>query len=572
MAAYSYFTNNTLEGRTQLANTLLSSTNGLLIDANSIALSYGTFSAYDYMTQSYSNGSSISYYDGSITSLGIGSGLLLSSGDAKPTSTNSSSSYGKSLTMASGSDSDTDFTNVAKAAFSGSGTSHDSTWMEFDFTVADPYNTKGITFDLVFGSDEYPEYSNSSYVDIAGVFLNGTNIALFNSSATNPLSVTQSNVNLGYFNNNALGAYPVEYDGISNKLTIYAPLQPGTNTLKIGVADTGDHVYDSGLYISNLKATQFGGSGLSSVRYGTESNDNYTGTENGETFDLGAGDDTIDPGYGDDVVLAGFGNDIIYGGKGENQFDGGAGEDSVMYNYDRELAYVKVMDNGTIHVGANSDTLLDVETISFADGTYDTNQLFIEDNIAKVYVAYFGRAADPQGMQYWLGDINSYLSDGATMNQALKNIIDSFAHSTEAESMYPGMNSGALSDQGLSAFIESVYQNLFDRVPDEAGAAYWLNDAKIMQNSGVAVGTLIKTIIDGALDTVLSLDRTLIQNKAQVAWDYAKQYQLHNTSWDASMSEAAKTLIDSITTDHQTVNNAYIEILGVVHPGAMPIA
>ncbi len=187
-------------------------------------------------------------------------------------------------------------------------------------------------------------------------------------------------------------------DGISNKLTIYTPIQPGVNHIKIGVSDTGDQIYDSGLYIANLSGTQLEGSGLSAVTTGTDNNDNITGTSDNETFDLGAGNDYIDPGLGDDIILAGSGDDIIIGGKGNNQIDGGDGTDTVKYDINFGETYIKIMDNDTIHVGEHSDNLLNIESISFKDLSLDAKTLLIEDDISKIYVAYFGRAADPAGI------------------------------------------------------------------------------------------------------------------------------------------------------------------------------
>ncbi len=499
-------------------------------------------------------------------SLGIEDGILLSSGTANPSLSNTESGYSSYLDFTDGIDSDSDLSAVALAAFSGSGQIEDASWIQFDFTVADPYNTKGITFDLVFGSEEYPEYSNSSYVDIAGVFLNGNNVALFNGDQYSPLSVIDSNLGLGYFNDNSYSSFPIEYDGISNKLTIYAPVQPGVNTLKIGVADTGDDALDSGLFVSNLSATKIGGSGLSSVIVGSDESDDITGDDNGETFDLGAGDDVINPGLGDDIVLAGAGDDTIYGGSGNNQIDGGDGVDTVIYDGSAQMNFIKILDNNTIKVGANSDTLIDVELLQFDDMSFNTGQLFIEDSVAKIYLAYFGRAADPLGLQYWLGDVQNYIDNGYNYNDSLKNIIDSFALSAEAESMYSGMNAGNLNDAELTNFITSVYQNLFDRDPDAAGLAYWLEDAKNLQSEGIAVGTLIKTIIDGAIDSsTTQMDRTLVQNKAQVAWDYAKQFELSDKNWDsASMTAEATNIVDSITSDGSSVNDAYNQILTIV--------
>ena len=105
---------------------------------------------------------------------------------------------------------------------------------------------------------------------MAAVFLNGNNIALFNNEPTQPLSIISENLNVGNFVDNTGDTLPIEYDGISSSLTIYGTIQPGaTNTLRIAIADTGDDILDSGLFISNLQGTQLTGSGISGVTYGT---------------------------------------------------------------------------------------------------------------------------------------------------------------------------------------------------------------------------------------------------------------------------------------------------------------
>lgn len=566
MAAYTYYTDTSYEGKVALIEALTGQNSGLVIDENSIVVHVGSGYYYEYgeYGEDTSIQRSLSYYDGSLD-FGIGAGLLLTTGNASPNKSNTMSYYGTSLSFEDSIDTDADLSNIAKVAFSGSGDIEDATWLQFDFTVLDPYNTKGISFDLMFGSEEYPEYSNSSFVDIAGVFLNGTNVALFNDSSINPLSVIQSNIDLGFFRDNSLSTYPIEYDGISNKLTIYSPLQPGKNTLKIGIADTGDSSYDSGLFISNLVSTKIGGAGLSNVVYATDGNDIVDGTNNNETYELGAGDDIIYLAAGHDVVLAGTGNDIIYSSlDGDKEIDGGIGHDKVVYDMNVLDTYVRVLDNDTVKIGANSDTLLNIEEVAFNDITLNTRDLLIEDDIAKIYVAYFGRAADPLGLEYWLNDIKTYQNNGLSYANSLKNIITSFAKSPEAESMYSGMNSGSLTDEGITNFITNVYQNLFDRAPDADGLAWWLQDAQNLQSNGVAVGTLIKTIIDGAMDSQSSLDRTIIQNKAQVAWDYAKQFQLNDKQWSQSQVSEATEFINNISSDNTSVINAYDDIITLV--------
>ena len=68
---------------------------------------------------------------------------------------------------------------------------YDATTLSFSFNVTDPTATS-ISFDIVFGSDEYPEWVDA-FVDAGVVFVNGVNYALFNHDRLHPLSVVSQN-------------------------------------------------------------------------------------------------------------------------------------------------------------------------------------------------------------------------------------------------------------------------------------------------------------------------------------------------------------------------------------------
>ena len=263
------FTNYTPDSHTtsQLVGSVLATTAGFTVDLSSIQLHYGVVVDYPDGGNSVDR-TSLSFYDGSLN-LGIGAGLLLTSGNGVVPTTNSDHDFGGSFASAStltGPDSpdtptDTELQNAVEAAFSGAGSVRDYTSLAFTFTVTDP-SVKGIRFDLVFGSDEYPEYKDSSYVDIAAVFVNGTNYALFNQQQTQPLSIISQNLAAGNFIDNSAGQRAIEYDGVSAKLEIVAPVVQGVNTIKFAIGDTGDSILDSGLFIANMAATNFQGFGL----------------------------------------------------------------------------------------------------------------------------------------------------------------------------------------------------------------------------------------------------------------------------------------------------------------------
>ncbi|NEO54826.1 MAG: calcium-binding protein [Okeania sp. SIO3B5] len=274
-----------------------------------------------------------SFYDGTLP-LGIDPGILLTSGDGSPPDLNTDSGY--SIDQLG--NSDPDLQVVADSAFSGAGEVLDANILEFEFVIEDP-NVSSVTFDLIFGSDEFPEFSDSSFVDVAGVFVNGNNAALFNNDLTQPLSVISNNLVLGNFIDNANNILPIEYDGVSSTLTVFAPVQQGENTIKFGVADTGDQILDSGLFIANLNTSDLdigdpddGGSGILIDIPGTENNDVVVSDDPeadiDEFFDSGDGDDTVDAGNGDDIVAPGAGDDNLKGNDGDDNLNGGIGDDT----------------------------------------------------------------------------------------------------------------------------------------------------------------------------------------------------------------------------------------------------
>ena len=122
-----------------------------------------------------------------------------------------------------------------------------------------------INFQYVFASDEYTEHVGF-FDDVFGFFVNGTNAALIPGTNT-PVSVnTINNGNSGDANipvsNSQLfidndvqfpTAAPLdtEMDGMTVVLSVQVPVNAGvTNHIKLAIADTGDHVVDSNVFMS----------------------------------------------------------------------------------------------------------------------------------------------------------------------------------------------------------------------------------------------------------------------------------------------------------------------------------
>jgi hypothetical protein len=140
------------------------------------------------------------------------------------------------------------------------GTLHgDAAVLSFSFI---PSSTS-ITFQYVFGSEEYNEFVGSPFNDVFGFFLNGANLALIPGTST-PITVNtvNSGSNADFFTDNTGAAFNIQYDGLVGAgagfpLFATASVIPGqTYTIDLGVEDSGsirglpDLTYDSGVMLA----------------------------------------------------------------------------------------------------------------------------------------------------------------------------------------------------------------------------------------------------------------------------------------------------------------------------------
>jgi RHS repeat-associated protein len=172
-------------------------------------------------------------------------GIVLSSGNARDYDSGSNKSRSNttsySYTKTSGSQ------EVMLDSITGGRSSHyDATQYDVYFDLLPGYDT--LTFDVVFGSEEYPEWVGK-FVDGFGLFVNGENIAF----------VDQMPVNIDHPGMTHL--IGTELDGVlvsggSPVLTFTKTLTSGAtgNRLTFIVADRGDTILDTTVFISNLGA------------------------------------------------------------------------------------------------------------------------------------------------------------------------------------------------------------------------------------------------------------------------------------------------------------------------------
>lgn len=129
------------------------------------------------------------------------------------------------------------------------------------------------------------------------------------------------------------------------------------------------------------------------------------------------------------------------------------------------------------------------------------------DDIAALYAAYFNRAPDPAGLNYWADRANGV--GGVALS--LVEIANSFALQPEATGLYEFLS--APFSGSPTAFLSSVYLNLFGRIAtaatDPEGFAYW---AAQLANPAIGAGRVILDIRSGAQGD----DLRVINNKTAV--------------------------------------------------------
>ena len=209
-------------------------------------------------------------FSGRNSDLGLEQGVLLTTGQANAaigpnTSANAGDTSGGNPFDGPG-DPDLD----ALGALLGITTAtNDACVLELDVIV----DTDELVFDYTFGSEEYPEFVENDVNDIFAFFISGPgiegemelngqeNIAVLPNGRETVVQIdsVNSNANNEYYRNNVLGQ-STEYDGLTSgfrgnpkTLRARATVQPCESYhLKLAIADRGDAIFDSGVFIAGL--------------------------------------------------------------------------------------------------------------------------------------------------------------------------------------------------------------------------------------------------------------------------------------------------------------------------------
>ena len=126
--------------------------------------------------------------------------------------------------------------------------------------------------------------------------------------------------------------------------------------------------------------------------------------------------------------------------------------------------------------------------------------------VQKLYIAYFGRAADPSGFEYWKNSEWTY-----------EQAANRFAFEPESLNRYEYLDKykndpGSITEADKEEFVTEVYRHLFNREPEPSGLEYWMGRLDDLGEPDA----LVVMMLEGAMND----DALIIANKVEVAQCY----------------------------------------------------
>lgn len=199
----------------------------------------------------------IGYFNGQNSNIGLQDGIILSTGNATNAQGPNDDDGGNGYE-------DFNLPGYAPLTAIAGDPTNDAAILEFDFVPI----SDSLSFRYVFGSEEYPEFVNSSFNDVFGFFISGPGIVGQQNIALVPgtsLPVAIDNINQGYYNScpgtptgcvncnyfvDNCGGNTVQYDGFTTVLEAKTVVTAcDTYHIVLSIADVIDGAWDSGVFL-----------------------------------------------------------------------------------------------------------------------------------------------------------------------------------------------------------------------------------------------------------------------------------------------------------------------------------
>ncbi len=255
----------------------------------------------------------------------------------------------------------------------------------------------------------------------------------------------------------------------------------------------------------------------------------------------------------DDVLMSSVGSDTVNGNVGNDVLVFGGKLSSFKINHIANNYFVV-----SKTAGVGSDSLTSVESLKFDDLTVnlkiqDLAATAPADNVQRLielYVAFFNRVPEADGLAYWIGEMKS----GMPINSISEVFYEAGVKYSELTGFTASMSN--------TEFINKVYQNVLGRVngADAEGLAYW--NAELTEGRA-SRGTLVSTILDAAHGSKGNAEwgwvSDLLDNKITVAKMIAVNWGIGYATPEAAIQQGMAIAAAVTPTDTQ----AAISLIGI---------
>jgi len=215
-------------------------------------------------------------------------------------------------------------------------------------------------------------------------------------------------------------------------------------------------------------------------------------------------------------------------------------------------------------------------------GILNAAEVSLEEEITGLYVAFFNRAADENGLTYWKERGEEASQKGENVSDILHELAAGFAQHPSFDRAY-----GALENKN---FAEAVYRNTLGRDGDKEGITYWTK----LLNEGMKRSDFVSVFVEAALTFESSapqyanlspedlasaqLRRDLIANKVEVALEFTQKLGAQTNVKDNANPEedpaymASVEILSNITEDHTTVGKKLLFLNNIIEKEKDPIS
>ncbi|GHA18322.1 hypothetical protein GCM10007989_12020 [Devosia pacifica] len=161
-------------------------------------------------------------------------------------------------------------------------------------------------------------------------------------------------------------------------------------------------------------------------------------------------------------------------------------------------------------------------------------------SIQQIYIALFGRPADPGGLEFYQDRTNN----GAN----LEPILGQLANSPEYLDRFAG--------QSQEEMINQIYMDLFNRPADDEGLAFYLDR---LESGEMNIGNIAVAILDGAQNA----DAEIIANKTAYANAFTASLdtEAERDAYNPDTVDLARDFISSIGADDDMVDQGRVDMV-----------